>query len=224
MIAFSCDCGTTIKVPVEMKGKKGKCPKCGKALVVPGDGAAPAPAAEAKAAAAPSPAPAKKTAETFAVASHDLTESHDMAVSGEITESQVDEPSPLAAPKPSGSAAASPTGSRKTPVMRFKCPHCKRTLTVPLKLAGETGKCGGCQQRFTAPVPEQVKAMRAKLAAQKPESLRDAFSVVKVRCHCGMTSAIPRGRVAEGKAKCPACDRLLKVESEPVGAAGGDDD
>lgn len=198
-IAFSCGCGTTIRVPDDMKGKKGKCPKCGTSLMVP-DAAPPAPAV--------APA-APKAPETFAVASHDLTESHDMAVSGELTESQVDEPSAPAAPAPRPAPAAG--GARKAPVMRFKCPHCKRTLTVPLKLAGESGRCAGCQQRFTAPIPEQVKQLRAQIEAKRPTSLRDTFSVVKVRCSCGMTSAVPRGRAAD--AKCPACDRLLQVEA-----------
>jgi hypothetical protein len=153
-------------------------------------------------------AAAEKRAADFALASSDLTASRDVAVSGEVTESQIadDEES-------GGPAKTAPAAGRKAPVMRFKCPHCSRTLTVAVRLAGQVGKCAGCNQRFTAPVPEAVKQLRAKLARDnKPEtSLRDAFSIVKLKCTCGMTSAHPKSKIDGGEAECPACDRNLSV-------------
>jgi hypothetical protein len=59
-IAFKCPgCPTTLKVPDELAGRKGKCPKCGTGFLVPGGAAAPAPPppAAARAAAAKPRAP-----------------------------------------------------------------------------------------------------------------------------------------------------------------------
>src|SRR3989337_345747 len=35
MIAITCFCGKTLKVKDELAGKRGKCPSCGEAIVVP---------------------------------------------------------------------------------------------------------------------------------------------------------------------------------------------
>jgi hypothetical protein len=187
-IAFSCSCGATMRVPEGMAGKKGKCPSCGKPLIAP------------------------TSSETFSLASSDLTDARDVAISGDTTDNGADgDGAPVAKPAPE---RAKTEPGRKSAVMRFKCPHCERTLTVPLQLAGQTGKCGGCRERFTAPVPEVVRQLRAKAARQSEPSLRDAFSILKVKCSCGVTSAFPRSRVATGDARCPACDRSLAFDLE----------
>jgi hypothetical protein len=195
-----------MSVPESMAGKKGKCPTCGKPLVAPASStvtpAVKAPAAKAAAAAAPAKAETSPSkADTFAVASSDLTGSKDVVVSGDETEE---------------AAAAKKPATGKSASMRFKCPKCSKTLTVPLSLAGKTGKCAGCNNSFTAPVPELLKQARAKAAARNaaPPSLRDAFSIVKVRCVCGMTSSVPKARAQSGTEKCPACDRVLELEGE----------
>jgi hypothetical protein len=66
-----------------------------------------------------------------------------------------------------------------------------------------------------SPVPEVLKQARAKIAAQATgqPSLRDAFSVVKVRCSCGVTSAILRGKGQPGDDRCPACDKPLAAQA-----------
>src|SRR5438309_7718385 len=77
------------------------------------------------------------------------------------------------------------------PAIRFRCPRCKRTLRVALALAGRPGKCAACGAGFTAP-------------AAPARSLREAFSVDKVRCGCGLTTSRRAGSPA-----CPACGQAL---------------
>ncbi|MEZ0227628.1 MAG: hypothetical protein ACAI25_03330 [Planctomycetota bacterium] len=98
-------------------------------------------------------------------------------------------------------------------VIKFKCPKCAVELKIPLSLAGRQGKCRKCGGAFVSPIPGQLKQVRAAVAAapqtqQTPATLRDAFSVKKVKCECGMTSAVLKGREA-GTEKCPACDKVL---------------
>ena len=134
------------------------------------------------------------SSETFGVASSDLTGSRDLAITGDADPGKTDARGP------------------KPPSMRFRCPTCKKTLTVPLSLAGQTGKCGGCGSRFQAPVPQMPLKGRAAPGAPA-SSLRDVFSIVKVRCSCGMTSSVPRSRAVSGNEKCPACDRILDLDT-----------
>ncbi len=172
-IAVTCSCGAKLSVPDSMAGKEGTCPTCKAKLAVPGAGGA----------------------SSFSVASHDLTASRDLAVSGDAEEAE-----PATATR---TALASPPAP-KTPTMRFRCPRCRKTLKVALRFAGLNGKCAGCGASFTAPVPPHVKAP----APAPPPSLRAAFAFEKVRCACGVTFA--RGR-ADGE--CPACGRLLPQDA-----------
>jgi hypothetical protein len=150
-------------------------------------------------------APAQSTPDTFGVASSDLSGSRDLAISDAVPGEKRD-----------------PAKAKPKPSMRFRCPTCKKTLTVPLSLAGQTGKCGACGSRFQAPVPEQIRErMRAAATAPAP-SLRDAFSIVKVRCSCGMTSSVPRARAVSGDERCPACERRLDLESAESGLTDDD--
>ncbi len=98
-------------------------------------------------------------------------------------------------------------------VVKFKCPGCGVELKVPLNLAGRAGKCRKCGGAFVSPVPTPLKQARAAAAVApppEPASLREAFSVKKVKCVCGMTSAILKGR-ADGEERCPACNQVLVV-------------
>ena len=111
----------------------------------------------------------------------------------------------------------SPPARAPEGVVKFKCPKCQIELKVPLSLAGRGGKCRSCGGEFVSPVPPALKQARAQLetlaaaAATEPTSMRAAFSVQKVRCSCGMTSAILKGRVTPGGDKCPACNLPLVV-------------
>lgn len=89
-------------------------------------------------------------------------------------------------------------------VVKFKCPQCKIELKVPLHLAGGRGKCRKCGASFVSPVPPALKQARARLAAQAG----GGFSVKKVKCTCGVTSAIVKGRGAADE-RCPACGAAL---------------
>ncbi len=186
-ITFACECGTSITVPDALAGKQGKCKKCGRTITAP---------ARAGAAKKP-PAPV--------VAAHEATLS-EAAVSDTNVDADEDDD---AAP-----AHAAPTGGR-TGVVKFKCPKCQVELKVPLHLAGNRGKCRKCGGSFVSPVPDALKKARVRAAVQAgaPPSLKEAFSVVKVRCECGMTSAVLKGRSNEGSEKCPACERALVIET-----------
>jgi hypothetical protein len=96
-------------------------------------------------------------------------------------------------------------------VIKFKCPKCSVELKIPLHLAGRQGKCRKCGGAFVSPVPPQLKQVRAAAAAApaaEAATLREAFSVKKVKCSCGMTSAILRGR-GNAEERCPACNQVL---------------
>jgi hypothetical protein len=193
-ITFKCTgCGTSMTVPDQHAGKQGKCKKCGAMITAPAAKAAPAKAAPAKA------APAKAGAKPTVVAASDGTLS-EATSNEEMAETEEDE--------------GPPKQGLKQGAVKFKCPKCKVELKVPLHLAGKQGKCRKCGGTFVSPVPEVLKQARAKLvaAAEKP-SLRDAFSVVKVRCSCGVTSAILRGKGQAGDDRCPACDKPLAAQA-----------
>jgi hypothetical protein len=95
-------------------------------------------------------------------------------------------------------------------VVKFKCPTCKIELKVPLNLAGKQGKCRKCGASFVSPVPQALREARARLATQAGSSLKNAFSVQKVKCTCGVTSAILKGR-GDGEERCPACGQALAL-------------
>ena len=218
-IAFKCDCGAAMSVPDTMAGKKGTCPKCKKAIVAP---ATSDPSLAARAKPSESAAKAGKVEPSFDVASRDLTGSKDLVVSGDATA----EDAKHSAPKP---AAPAKPAAPKQPLMRFRCPKCEKTLQIPLRLAGQSGKCAGCGGSFTAPIPEALKQARAKAAAvaranAPAPSLRDAFSVIKVRCDCGMTSSVPRARAETGDERCPACNAYLNIGPAPTVADGASDE
>ncbi|HZU99840.1 MAG TPA: hypothetical protein VFF73_24215 [Planctomycetota bacterium] len=109
---------------------------------------------------------------------------------------------------PTGAAAAAQAAAGG--VVKFKCPKCQVELKVPLHLAGQKGKCRKCGGAFVSPVPAQLKKVRAAVEpTDESGSLRDAFSVKKVKCSCGVTSAVLKGRAAEGEERCPACNQVL---------------
>jgi hypothetical protein len=109
---------------------------------------------------------------------------------------------------PAGAAAAAQAAAGG--VVKFKCPKCQVELKVPLHLAGQKGKCRKCGGAFVSPVPAQLKKVRAAVEpTDESGSLRDAFSVKKVKCSCGVTSAVLKGRAAEGEERCPACNQVL---------------
>lgn len=182
-ITFECTgCGTSMKVPDQHAGKQGKCKKCGAMIKAP----APAAKGEAK----------KAAAKPAVVASSDATLSEATSEDGNVE---------------TEGAEAGAKGLKQGTV-KFKCPKCKVELKVPLHLAGQQGKCRKCGGTFVSPVPDVLKQARAKIAAsQGKPSLRDAFSVVKVRCSCGMTSAILRGAGKDDR--CPACDKPLAAQA-----------
>ncbi len=162
----------------------------------------------ALAAAKPARPPAPRTMPTATESGAIPIVGSDEALLSDASEINVDDASEVpipAIPLETAQAAADA-------VIKFKCPKCTVELKIPLNLAGRQGKCRKCGGAFVAPVPGQLKEVRAAVAAtppaqQTPATLREAFSVKKVKCSCGMTSAVLKGR--EGTEKCPACDKVL---------------
>jgi hypothetical protein len=103
-------------------------------------------------------------------------------------------------------------------MIRFKCPHCHRPLSVKDHLAGKKANCPACKQPLTIPAPvaaaadlEELAAAAlsdepaARAAAQKPAAM------IELECpYC--FEAIQFAPELGGKqAPCPQCKRIIKV-------------
>jgi biopolymer transport protein ExbD len=53
--------------------------------------------------------------------------------------------------------------------IRYSCPNCDRSLTIPDELAGKRRKCPNCGAKFTVPLPDGTLPTAAAPAAAKPK-------------------------------------------------------
>ena len=56
---------------------------------------------------------------------------------------------------------------------KFKCPHCRQSITVTAEIMGKRGKCPGCGEKIQVPTLEQFQAAVKKAAPTPPAPEND---------------------------------------------------
>jgi hypothetical protein len=102
--------------------------------------------------------------------------------------------------------------------IRFKCPHCKKTLGVRDHLAGKRAACPVCKKPLTIPAPTAAPAdVEALAAAAFGEGAQAAAAPAKeakpIEFTCPFCDAEVRVSAELGgkQTPCPECKRILKV-------------
>lgn len=102
--------------------------------------------------------------------------------------------------------------------IRFKCPHCQKSLSVKDEFAGKKGSCPACKKGLTIPAPASVAADVEDLAAaalreEKPAAAQAPKSAAKVDFTCPHCDAQVQfdEAVAGKQAPCPECRRIVRV-------------
>jgi serine/threonine protein kinase len=137
VITLDCPvCHCKLSVTDERAGKKGKCPRCGQRVLIPGAPRAPA-AATPGSSAAPAPA-APPPASGSAPVEDDSARSPAAAVSDSVGDSET----VWSAPPQSGGAGSGEPGPRATPAPAGKVPAKVTALLAPARAPDEIGRLG----------------------------------------------------------------------------------
>jgi hypothetical protein len=109
-----------------------------------------------------------------------------------------------------------PETSRMT--IRFKCPHCQKSLSVKDHLAGKKAACPVCKHAITIPTPKSepvdVEAFAAEALADKPvEKVPEPVSTKTVDFICPFCDEELKlsADLAGKKTPCPKCTRVIAV-------------
>jgi hypothetical protein len=102
--------------------------------------------------------------------------------------------------------------------IKFKCPHCKKGLSVKEHLAGKAARCPACKQMLkipspvTAPPPADVDELAMSVLQEKPaEAPAEAPKTVDFTCpQCDEPVQAPI-ELAGKQMPCPHCRRIIKV-------------
>jgi len=101
--------------------------------------------------------------------------------------------------------------------IRFKCPHCEKSLAVKDHLAGKKGACPACKQALVIPEPVDMEALAAaaltenaaEAAKEAAEELATQF--VDFTCpFCDEELHLPAAEAGK-KSQCPECRRIIKI-------------
>ena len=84
-------------------------------------------------------------------------------------------------------------------MIRFACPGCEATYTVPDEKAGKTGKCPKCQAQFVIPTPDPHAVTPPPKSEPTPPPLFGTDVEVEI-------------------APCPGCQARLMVSNKDIGA------
>lgn len=95
--------------------------------------------------------------------------------------------------------------------IRFKCPHCKKPLSVKDHLAGKKGACPACKKPITIPAPVAAAADLEEFAAR---SLADEPAPATAAAKADGAPAAPAGTI---DFTCPFCDAELHLPAEQGG-------
>jgi hypothetical protein len=100
--------------------------------------------------------------------------------------------------------------------IKFKCPHCKKPLSVKDQLAGKRAKCPACDKVLTIPalvsMPADIEALAAAALADEPAAAPAAPTrTIDFTCmYCD--EPVKVGADLAGKqTPCPHCKHILKV-------------
>src|SRR5262245_44260119 len=96
--------------------------------------------------------------------------------------------------------------------IKFPCPHCRSTLTVPDHLAGKRGSCPKCKKVVTVPEPAGAAPAPAKAAPAPAPAPPPVDVEAEAAAHLA-----DEPTAAEGEAKtvdflCPNCDAPLQLD------------
>ena len=103
--------------------------------------------------------------------------------------------------------------------LRFKCPHCKKPLSVKEHLAGKKAACPVCKKVLKIPVPQSTPADMEAFAAsalvdpatEASQKQQEAAQTIDFSCpFCDAELHLP---LAEGgkQTPCPECSHIIKV-------------
>jgi hypothetical protein len=104
--------------------------------------------------------------------------------------------------------------------IKFRCPHCRKTLNVRDHLAGKKAHCPACKKPLTIPTPgsprvpaADVEALAAAALAEEPKAPAPPVeqATIEFKCYyCDETVRV--GADLAGKqTPCPECRRIVKV-------------
>jgi hypothetical protein len=101
--------------------------------------------------------------------------------------------------------------------IRFKCPHCKKTLSVKDHLAGKKAACPACKKPLKIPTraaaPVDVEDLAASALADAPAAAEPAkeSKPIKFTCtFCDAEISVPFD-LGGKQTPCPECKRIVKV-------------
>jgi len=101
--------------------------------------------------------------------------------------------------------------------IRFKCPHCQKTLGVKDQLAGKKAACPVCKKALTIPAavsaPADVEALAAAALADVPKPTEAAVESKPIEFTCPFCEADVRvaSELGGKQTPCPKCKRIVKV-------------
>ena len=101
--------------------------------------------------------------------------------------------------------------------IRFRCPHCKKPLSVKDQLAGKKAACPACKKVLTIPTPVSalidVEELAAAALTDEPAAPTPQAETKKINFTCPFCDAtVEVGADLAGKqAPCPDCRRIIKV-------------
>jgi hypothetical protein len=102
-------------------------------------------------------------------------------------------------------------------MIRFKCPHCKKPLSVKDELAGKRAACPACRKPMVIPAlvapPANLEDYAAAALTDVAAAPKDdvAAKPIKFTCNwCDEAVEFPAD-LAGKQAPCPACKRIVKV-------------
>ncbi len=108
-------------------------------------------------------------------------------------------------------------------MIKFACPHCKKTLQVKDRLAGKRGQCPGCKKMVMVPAqtvsagssvgPVDLEALAAEAVSEGPRKEIDPGAPGRIKFTCGFCEAeVEVGAELSGRqTPCPECARIVKV-------------
>src|SRR5438132_2483408 len=105
--------------------------------------------------------------------------------------------------------------------IKFRCPHCRKNLSVKDHLAGKKAQCPACRKPLTIPssgsarlpAPADVEALAAAALAEEPKVPAPAVeqATVEFKCYyCDETVRVSAD-LAGKQTPCPECRRIIKV-------------
>jgi tetratricopeptide (TPR) repeat protein len=99
--------------------------------------------------------------------------------------------------------------------IKFKCPHCKRPLSVKEDLAGKRAPCPACKNVLTIPVPTaavaDIEALAASALADEPLARQVAPTTIDFTCPFCDEALHLSPDLGGKQAPCPECRRIIKV-------------